>query len=227
MPRGAMRAAPRIPMRIMGRQSRMTGGAAAHCRARGRQGAIDESSVDRRHRAHGHGHRARLRGRSGALEIVAAIASAGSKSLGRDIGELAGVRRARRARDRRIAAGSRAVRRSRSISRVPNCRCARSTCAARRACPSSSAPPVTAPSSKRGSPRRRATSRCWSRLTPRWEWPWRRSWCASRRRRCRRTSTSRSSRRITSTRWMRPRVRRWRWRTAPRRRAASIRTPTP
>ena len=43
----------------------------------------------------------------GELEIVAAVASPGSKSLGRDVGELAGVRTTRRARHGRSAAGSR------------------------------------------------------------------------------------------------------------------------
>src|ERR1041384_3329694 len=98
MPRGAMRAAPNMPMRIMGRQSRMTAGAAAHCRcgremganvtrvvligATGRMGtAIVRETV-------------RQNGRDKAgdtsMVIVGAVASPGSQSTGLDIGEVAG-----------------------------------------------------------------------------------------------------------------------------------------
>src|SRR5262245_32384965 len=92
MPRGAIRAAPRMPMRIIGAESRMTPGAAAHCRARRRRGAqVTKVALIG---ATGRMGTAIIRAcaAEGSLEIVAAIASAGSKSLGRDAGDVAGTR---------------------------------------------------------------------------------------------------------------------------------------
>lgn len=101
MPRGAIRAAPRMPMRIMVAQSRMTAGAAAHCRhalPRVSEGAdvtrAADSVAPRIALVGATGRMGQAIVRAGVADqsmvLVAAVASAGSKSAGRDVGEVAG-----------------------------------------------------------------------------------------------------------------------------------------
>ncbi len=149
------------------------------------------------------------------LQVVAAIASSGSKSAGRDVGEIAGVPALGVRVRRQNAAGSCGGAGGHRFLATRTQPRARSTSAGGDAYPSSSAPRAMERNSKRASPRRPRHSPCSWRLTPRSASPWRRSWCASRRRRCPRGSTSRSSRRTTSTRWMRRQARRSHWRRAP------------
>src|SRR5690349_17925097 len=92
MPRGAIRAAPRMPMRIMGAESRMRRQPAAHC---GRRRCDQEPALTRVALIGATGRMGTAIVRAGVADqtasVVAAVASAGSKSAGRDVGEVAGI----------------------------------------------------------------------------------------------------------------------------------------
>ena len=91
MPRGAIRAAPRIPMRIMRRVSHDCGRCGTLSRQRARTGAHVARAVLVGATGRMGAAIVRASVTSGLLGVVAAVASSGSKSAGRDVGEVAGI----------------------------------------------------------------------------------------------------------------------------------------